>query len=112
LSVTKLVLSAPQRPTTSQSTGLLSLCGQALAIRNRWRGHHRGVRGESFAWITAVLVVPVLLALMLLMEWLEKRFARRMVADQVAVAFTSAESADELEELIARSVAPLFRDSV
>jgi hypothetical protein len=33
-----------------------------------------------------------------------------MVADQVAVAFTSARSADELEELIARSVAPLFGD--
>ena len=66
--------------------------------------------GESVAWVTAVLVVPVLLALMLLMEWLEKRFARRMVADQVAVAFDSAESPDELEELIARSVQPLFNE--
>ena len=62
------------------------------------------------AWLTAVLVVPALLALMLLMEWLEKRFARRMVADQVAVAFDSAESPDELEELIARSVQPLFNE--
>jgi hypothetical protein len=62
------------------------------------------------AWLSAVLVVPALLALMLLMEWLEKRFARRMVADQVAVAFDSAESPDELEEMIARSVEPLFTD--
>lgn len=69
------------------------------------------MRGESLAWVTTILVVPVLLALMLLMEWLEKRFARRMVADRVAVAFSSAESPDELEVMIARSVEPLFRDS-
>lgn len=62
------------------------------------------------AWVSAVLVVPALLALMLLMEWLEKRFARRMVADQVAVAFDAAQSPDELEEMIARSVEPLFTD--
>ena len=65
---------------------------------------------ESVAWLTALLVVPALLALMLLMEWLEQRFAHRMVADEVAVAFTSAASPDELEEMIARSVAPLFTD--
>jgi hypothetical protein len=47
---------------------------------------------------------------MLLMEWLEQRFAHRMVADQVSMAFTSAASAEELEEMIARSVAPLFTD--
>jgi hypothetical protein len=68
------------------------------------------VHRESLVWVTSLLVVPALLALMLLMEWLENRFAQRMVADQVAVAFTSARSADELEELIARSVAPLFGD--
>ena len=62
----------------------------------------------SAVWLTALLVVPMLLALMLLMEWLEQRFAHRMVADQVAVAFTAATSAEELEEMIARSVAPLF----
>lgn len=66
---------------------------------------------ESVIWLTSLMVVPTLLALMLLMEWLENRFAQRMVADQVAVAFTSARSADELEELIARSVAPLFSDN-
>lgn len=65
---------------------------------------------ESAAWLTALFVVPALLALMLLMEWLEKRFARRMVADQVAVAFDAAESPDELEEMIVRSVEPLFND--
>lgn len=69
------------------------------------------MRSESVIWLSTVLVVPVLLALMLLMEWLEKRFARRMVADQIAVAFTSAESPDELEVMIARSVEPLFTDS-
>ena len=62
----------------------------------------------SAVWLTALLVVPMLLALMLLMEWLEQRFAHRMVADQVAVAFTAATSEEELEEMIARSVAPLF----
>ena len=74
-------------------------------------GHDRVVHGESLIWMTTLLVVPALLALMLLMEWLEQRFAHRMVADQVAVAFTSAASAEELEEMIARSVAPLFADS-
>ena len=59
-------------------------------------------------WLATVLVVPVLLVLMLLMEWLEKRFAQRMVADQIAVAFSSAVSPDELEMLVARSVEPLF----
>lgn len=58
--------------------------------------------------MTTLLLVPALLALMLLMEWLEQRFAHRMVADEVAVAVTTAASADELEEMIARSVAPLF----
>lgn len=66
------------------------------------------MHGESVAWLGTVLVVPVLLALMLLMEWLEKRFAQRMVADQIAVAFSSAASPDELELLVARSVEPLF----
>jgi len=66
---------------------------------------------ESFIWMTTLLLVPALLALMLLMEWLEQRFAHRMVADEVAVAVTSAASADELEEMIARSVAPLFVSS-
>ncbi len=65
---------------------------------------------ESLAWVSAVLVVPALLALMLLMEWLEKRFARRMVADQVASAFTNVDSPDELEVMIARSVEPLFTE--
>ena len=68
------------------------------------------MHSDSVVWLSSVLVVPLLLALMLLMEWLENRFAERMVADQVAVAFSSARSADELEELIARSVAPLFND--
>jgi hypothetical protein len=65
---------------------------------------------ESAVWLITLLVVPLLLALMLLMEWLEQRFAHRMVADQVALAFTSAASAEQLEEMIARSVAPLFTD--
>jgi hypothetical protein len=69
------------------------------------------VHAESAVWLSTLLVVPMLLALMLLMEWLEQRFAHRMVADQIAVAFTSAASAEELEEMIARSVAPLFLDA-
>jgi hypothetical protein len=69
------------------------------------------MREESAVWLVTLLVVPLLLVLMLLMEWLEQRFAHRMVADQVAVAFTSAASAEELEEMIARSVAPLFTEA-
>jgi len=69
------------------------------------------VHAESLVWVTTLLLVPALLALLLLMEWLEQRFAHRMVADEVAVAFTSAASAEELEEMIARSVAPLFAAS-
>jgi len=70
------------------------------------------MHAESAIWLSTLLVVPLLLALLLLMEWLEQRFAHRMVADEVAVAFSSASSADELEEMIARSVAPLFTDSL
>lgn len=70
------------------------------------------MHGEPIAWLITVLVVPALLALLLLMEWLENRFAQRMVADRVAVAFTSARSAEELEEMIARSVAPLFNEPI
>lgn len=70
------------------------------------------VRGEQVVWVVTVLVIPLLLALMLLMEWLEKRFAQRIVADEIAAAFTTAESPDELERLVARSVAPLFNDPV
>ena len=66
------------------------------------------MHSESLVWMSTLLLVPALLALMLLMEWLEQRFAHRMVADEVAVAVTTAASADELEEMIARSVAPLF----
>src|SRR3954447_18931184 len=62
--------------------------------------------------MTTLLLVPALHALMLLMEWLEQRFAHRMVADEVAVAVTTAASAEELEEMIARSGAPLFVSSV
>ena len=69
------------------------------------------MHAESLVWVTTLLLVPALLALLLLMEWLEQRFAHRMVADEVAVAFTSAASAEELEEMIARSVAPLFAAS-
>jgi hypothetical protein len=69
------------------------------------------MHGESVAWVVALLVVPALLALLVLMEWLEKTFARRMVADQVAFAFSSADSPDELEALVARSVEPLFNDA-
>ena len=69
------------------------------------------MHSESVIWMSTLLLVPALLALMLLMEWLEQRFAHRMVADEVAVAVTSAASPDELEEMIARSVAPLFVSS-
>jgi len=69
------------------------------------------VHAESLVWVTTLLLVPALLAFLLLMEWLEQRFAHRMVADEIAVAFTSAASAEELEEMIARSVAPLFVDA-
>lgn len=63
---------------------------------------------DSVVWLLAILTAPGLLALMLLMEWLESHFARRMVADEVTVALSAARTPEELEAAVARSVARLF----
>ena len=58
----------------------------------------------QYLYLLGVLVVPGLLALLLLMQWLEQR----LVADDVARLLRGVAEADELEARIAVSAAPLF----
>jgi hypothetical protein len=67
---------------------------------------------EAVIWLLALLLVPALLALMVLMEWLEKRSQQRMVADDVLKAFWTYDSPDEIEALVGRTVEPLIREPV
>lgn len=62
----------------------------------------------QYLYLLGVLVVPGLLALLLLMQWLEQRFVERLVADDVARLLRGVAEADELEARIAVSAAPLF----
>jgi hypothetical protein len=58
--------------------------------------------------LLALLVIPGLIVLALLMEWLERTFAQRQVADTVARLINEEDSIDALEARIARAVQPLF----
>jgi hypothetical protein len=55
-------------------------------------------------WLVSLLFVPVLVGLALLMDWLEVVFTHRLVADEVAVAWRSSMSIDELEQAVSRSI--------
>jgi hypothetical protein len=60
----------------------------------------------SSLWLFAsLLIVPGLIGFPLLMSWLEIHFTHRLVAHEVAVAWQSALTTEELEEAISRSVA-------
>jgi ABC-type uncharacterized transport system permease subunit len=65
--------------------------------------------------LSSLLVVPGLIGLALLMEWLETTFAQRHVADDLArlLAQDAGTDIDALEALVATAAEPLFtpRDS-
>jgi hypothetical protein len=50
--------------------------------------------------LVSLLTIPGLFGLALLMNWLEVYFTYQRVADEVAVAWQSTESADDLERRI------------
>ena len=62
----------------------------------------------QYLYLIVLLVVPGLLALLLLMEWLEDHFAARLVADDIARVLLSVSAADEVEEAVAASAQQLF----
>ena len=62
----------------------------------------------EYLYLLVLLVVPGLLALLLLMEWLEDHFAARLVADDIARVLLSVSAADEVEEQVAASAQQLF----
>ncbi|HWA67068.1 MAG TPA: hypothetical protein VG899_11955 [Mycobacteriales bacterium] len=66
----------------------------------------------SSPWALAVLLfTPSLFGLALLMNWLETHFTHQLVADELAIAWRSTESADDLEEEVGRIVARVMVDS-
>jgi hypothetical protein len=62
----------------------------------------------QYIYLLGLLVVPGLLALMLLMQWLEQHFAYRLVADDIARLLQSESPIDDIEARIAVSAQPLF----
>jgi hypothetical protein len=61
-----------------------------------------------YVYLSALFVVPGLLGLMLLMEWLEHTFARRFVADDIARLLHSEAEIEDLEARVASTAQPLF----
>jgi hypothetical protein len=66
------------------------------------------VNVNGVAGLIGLLVIPGLFGLALLMLWLENNLTRQMVARDVAAAWESSLSPDQLEEAVSRSVARLF----
>lgn len=58
--------------------------------------------------LSSLLVIPGLIGLALLMEWLETRFAQRQVADDIARLLEHEEDLDAIEGLVATTAEPLF----
>ena len=65
--------------------------------------------GDSFLWLASLMLVPGLLLLLMLMQWLENHFVRRMVADDIGLLLVVLGSRDDIEAGIATAAAPLFR---
>ena len=62
----------------------------------------------AYLYLLVLLVIPGLLALLMLMEWLEDHFAQRLVADDIARVLLSVSAADEVEAAVAASAQQLF----
>jgi len=58
--------------------------------------------------LSSLLVVPGLIGLALLMEWLESAYAQRHVADDLARLILEEDEVDRLEQLVATTAEPLF----
>jgi hypothetical protein len=58
--------------------------------------------------LAALLVIPGLIVLALLMEWLERTFAQRVVADDIARLLADEMEIERLEASIALAAEPLF----
>jgi hypothetical protein len=62
-------------------------------------------------WLVSLLIIPGLFGLTLLMNWLEVFFTYQLVADEVAVAWQSIESVDDLERKVGLIVARVMSDA-
>jgi hypothetical protein len=62
-------------------------------------------------FLLALLFVPGLLALLLLMEWLEHVLTRNMVVDEILLVLTQSSAPDEVEAAAAQRLARVLRDS-
>jgi len=58
--------------------------------------------------LLSLLVIPGLIGLPLLMEWLERTFAQRQVADDIARLLAEDDEADRIEVRVASAAEPLF----
>jgi hypothetical protein len=58
--------------------------------------------------LSSLLVVPGLIVLALLMEWLERTFAQWHVADDIARLMAHEEDVEALEAMVASTAEPLF----
>ena len=64
--------------------------------------------GVNLGYLTALLVIPGLIGLLMLMEWLETHIARRMMADEIEGILRANKSIDDLELGIARASEPII----
>jgi hypothetical protein len=58
--------------------------------------------------LLSLLVIPGLIGLPLLMEWLERTFTHRQVADDIARLLAEDDEVDRIEARIATVAQPLF----
>src|SRR5437763_11798012 len=85
---------------------------QPRGVATHRMGHPVAMTGTGqYLYLLVLLVIPGLLALLLLMEWLEDHFAQRLVADDIARALLSVSAADEVEAVVAASAQQLFARS-
>jgi len=62
-------------------------------------------------WLASLLITPGLFGLALLMNWLEVFFTYQLVADEVAIAWESVESVDDLERRVGLIVEKVMMDA-
>jgi hypothetical protein len=72
------------------------------------RAGAEGVVVNQALLLLSLLVIPGLIGLPLLMEWLERTFTHRQVADEIARLIAEDEEADRIEDRIAQAAQPLF----
>jgi hypothetical protein len=97
---------------TAQPNGCLDRSGGEPSAR-RIVGRKSGYMSTmtSAWWLVSLLTVPGLFGLAVLMNWLEVFFTHQLVADEVAIAWKSVESADDLERRVSLIVERVIIDS-